>query len=53
MPHEWTTKERATNAAKTLCQIAQDNEGNAPHEKGERVTADEAINELLEAKGVE
>jgi hypothetical protein len=32
IPHEWTTKTKAIDAAQTLCQIAKDNEGNAPHE---------------------
>ena len=31
IPHEWTTKTKAIDAAKTLCQIANDNEGNVPH----------------------
>lgn len=32
LPHEWTTKSKAIEAAQTLCQIANDNEGNVPHE---------------------
>ena len=31
MPHEWTTKGRATEAASTLCSIAKENEGQGPH----------------------
>jgi hypothetical protein len=32
MPHEWTTKGKATEAAGMLCSIAKDNEGKVPPE---------------------